>query len=95
MYVGDKKTPICTSEQMDCFENAENELFNGENMQSGKDDENKYRDLMKCQCLPQCSSLKYELELVKTNYKSWYTLIHIYINMKLKDSDSNLENYIS
>jgi hypothetical protein len=58
---------------MECFENAENELFNSLSL-DGKNDETKYQALMKCQCLPQCQSLKYELELVKTNYKSLYCM---------------------
>ncbi|KAL7010701.1 hypothetical protein ACKWTF_016843 [Chironomus riparius] len=67
--IRDKQTPICTAEQNECFENAENELFNGEITLDGKSNQNRYQALMKCQCLSQCESLKYELELVKTNYK--------------------------
>lgn len=70
--IRDKKTPICTAEENECFENAENELFNGEIMLDGKSNQNRYQALIKCQCLSQCESLKYELELVKTNYKSEY-----------------------
>jgi len=68
--IRDKKTPICTAEENECFENAENELFNGEITLDGKSNQNRNQALMKCQCLSQCESLKYELELVKTNYKS-------------------------
>jgi hypothetical protein len=68
--IRDKATAICTNQQLECFENAENELFNGEISFDSKSEKGKYRDLLQCQCLPQCESLKYELELVKTNYKS-------------------------
>lgn len=57
--------------EIDCYENAENRLFNGD--VDGADDRNKYRALSACQCLPQCESLKYEIELVKTNYKTHLT----------------------
>jgi hypothetical protein len=62
---GDQATKICSAAEIDCYENAENELFNGD--MTLEDDRKKYRALSACQCLPQCESLKYEIELVKTN----------------------------
>lgn len=52
-----------------CFERAENDLFNGEPVLDGSN-VHTYEALSFCQCLPQCESLKYEIELVKTNYKT-------------------------
>lgn len=57
--------------EIDCYENAENELFNGD--VDDNNEKNKYQALSACQCLPQCESLKYEIELVKTNYKTHLT----------------------
>lgn len=49
---------------------AEKELFNGD-LSLDDDGENlKSKVLYGCNCLPQCESLKYEFELVKTNFKS-------------------------
>lgn len=72
-FPGDSNTKICTADDMECYDNAENELFNGDASLEGVDDKNKYRELSRCQCLPQCESLKYEIELVKTNYKTHLT----------------------
>lgn len=55
---------------MECYDNAENELFNGDSAFDGQSDKIKYKALTSCHCLPQCESLKYEIELVKTDYKS-------------------------
>lgn len=68
---GDSHTRICNASEIDCYENTENELFNGDVTYEGTDDNRKYKELTACQCLPQCESLKYEIELVKTNYKSY------------------------
>lgn len=70
---GDPNTKICSASEVDCYENAENELFNGDMSLDGKEVRHKYHALSYCQCLPQCESLKYEIELVKTNYKTHLT----------------------
>jgi hypothetical protein len=68
---------------MECYENAENELFNGDmNYEGAEDKEKQYKALTACQCLPQCESLKYEIELVKTNYKTH--LVHYMTIASLK-----------
>ncbi|CAO1411437.1 unnamed protein product [Diamesa serratosioi] len=67
--IRDSVTKICGAYDMDCYENAENELFNGDMNAESRDDKKKYKMLTACQCLPKCDSLKYEIELVKTNYK--------------------------
>lgn len=69
-HLGDQQAKICSADEIECFENAEDELFNGDMRYDGIDDTKKYKALSDCQCLPQCSSLKYEIELVKTNYKT-------------------------
>ena len=70
---GDAETKICSANEVECYENAENELFNGDMSLDGIEGKNKYYALSTCQCLPQCESLKYEIELVKTNYKPHLT----------------------
>lgn len=62
------------ADETECYENAENELFNGDmSIEGTTNNKLKYKELNKCQCLPQCESLKYEIELVKTNYKTHLT----------------------
>ncbi|KAG5682311.1 hypothetical protein PVAND_011670 [Polypedilum vanderplanki] len=86
--IRDKSTPICTNQQLECFENAENELFNDEISFDSKSEKSKYRDLIKCACLPQCESIKYELELVKTNYKIHLTEYQTLATLKVFFKDN-------
>jgi acid-sensing ion channel, other len=73
---------------MQCFENAEDELFNGDMKYDGIDEVMKYKSLMDCNCLPQCSSLKYEIELVKTNYKTHLTQYKSIASLKVFFKDN-------
>lgn len=57
-------------------------------MEDGGNDPNKYRALTFCQCLPQCESLKYEIELVKTNYKTHLTDYMTIASLKVFFKDS-------
>ncbi|CAO1407576.1 unnamed protein product [Diamesa tonsa] len=68
--IRDPITKICGANDIDCYESAENELFNGDMTVDAGDEKKKYKILNACQCLPKCESLKYEIELVKTNYKA-------------------------
>ena len=51
-------------------------------------DGDKKHALARCQCLPQCKSLKYEIELVKTNYKVHLTDYMTIASLKVFFKDS-------
>lgn len=73
---------ICKALEVDCLESVENKPFNGDMSLDGTNDKNRYPALSFCQCLPQCESLTYEIELVKANLTDYMTIASLKVFFK-------------
>lgn len=66
----DSVTPICSQEQVQCYNHAEDALMKEElleSLESGSG-ENK-RGRTKCNCLPSCTSINYDAEISQANFE--------------------------
>ncbi|XP_055382467.1 pickpocket protein 28-like [Condylostylus longicornis] len=60
--------PVCGSQKIDCYNQAEDALLKNEFEQGLKTSKENYRGETDCNCLPACTSIAYEAEISQADY---------------------------
>lgn len=74
-FTGDQDMRICGAPQCKCHHRTKMEMFE-QDVVEGLKNENAKQFRMMCNCLPDCTSIKYDVEIdrVKTDIGQWSTL---------------------
>lgn len=62
MFIGTDSTPICGASKITCYQNAEDELLS-KNIR-----DNLNRTVSDCNCLPTCTSIKYNTDISHSDF---------------------------
>lgn len=67
LFLGNEKTKICGAGSIRCYRNAREKLFGTDIIDGLKDEEAKSFRL-KCNCLPACTSIKYDADIDRATF---------------------------
>lgn len=72
-FAGEKRTTVCGAGNKFCYEKAEEKLY-GEDVIDGLQDRYAKSFREKCNCLPACTSITYDMKIEKSKYDWEFTI---------------------